>query len=155
MDVAIHELGREMLEDRMDEQREAAVLKPVRSPTDKKPPGGRRRERYEPSAGELAAALSSQLRIGSEPLLGPGEQALCPHFVFLCKLAALDMTLIIGANAQVSETSSEGAAGQRIPSYVVSVVARDSVGLRSLCHAMHDGHQVWSVERFQGGQLCM
>ncbi len=81
MDVAIHELGREMLEDRMEEQREAAVLKPVRSPTDKKPPGGRRRERYEPSAGELAAALSSQLRIGSEPLLGPGERARCSHLV--------------------------------------------------------------------------
>ena len=72
MDVAIHELGRELLEDKLEQQREAAVLKPVRSPTDKKPPGGRRRERYEPSAGELAARLSSQMGIGSEPLLGPG-----------------------------------------------------------------------------------
>jgi len=91
MDVAIHELGREMLEDRMEEQREAAVLKPVRSPTDKKPPGGRRRERYEPSAGELAAALSSQLRIGSEPLLGPGERTLSlPFGVFAMRVGDPD-----------------------------------------------------------------
>ena len=80
MDVAIHELGRELLEDTLERQREAEVLKPVRSPTDKKPPGGRRRERYEPSAGELAAALSSQLHIGSEPLLGPGDSL--SHTIF-------------------------------------------------------------------------
>ena len=79
MDVAIHGLGRELLEDKLEAQREAAVLKVLRSPTDRKPPGGRRRERYEPSAGELAAALSSQMGLHSEPLLGPGKSPSSVH----------------------------------------------------------------------------
>jgi hypothetical protein len=89
MDVAIHGLGRELLEDKLEKQREAAVLKALRSPTDKKPPGGRRRERYEPSAGELAAALSSQLGLGSEPLLGPGK--LPPLLLIDAHLCAVTM----------------------------------------------------------------
>ena len=123
MDVAIHGLGRELLEDKLEKQRDAAVLKALRSPTDKRPPGGRRRERYEPSAGELAAALSSQMGLGSEPLLGPGKfsPALLAKLVAVqCLCRVIDTVM----HAQASAMSSDEASG--LPnSYVVEDLSRD------------------------------
>lgn len=139
MDVAIHELGRELLEDKLDKQREAAVLKPVRSPTDKKPPGGRRRERYEPSAGELAAALSSQMGIGSEPLLGPGTHPLplCCTLPLRSLAEASKLSVMVPLRRCSGRTVERSCGGKLLATWFVNV-STWSLSCSGLWHAMHD-----------------